>query len=106
VRAINDSKGEADEPVTADVKRLIRLPNTLHGKTGLRVVVVPVDELARFDPLRDAVAFGEEPVDVVVSKPERVRLGDEEREVAPGRQRLPMRFALFLLLRRKALLPW
>ncbi|MCK5251790.1 MAG: DNA primase catalytic subunit PriS, partial [Thermoplasmata archaeon] len=30
--------GEADEPVTADTKRLIRLPTSLHGKTGFRVV--------------------------------------------------------------------
>lgn len=50
-------KGETDEPVTADVKRLIRLPGSLHGKTGLQVVTLARDTLDDFDPFRDAVAF-------------------------------------------------
>ena len=36
----NKAKGETDEPVTADVKRLIRLPGSLHGKSGLKVVTL------------------------------------------------------------------
>jgi len=35
------SAGETDEPVTCDIKRLIRLPGSLHGKTGLKVVEIP-----------------------------------------------------------------
>lgn len=106
VRAVNDSKGEADEPVTADVKRLIRLPGTLHGKTGLRVTVIETDQLAGFDPLRDAVGFGEEPVEVVVSKPERLEAWPETHDLAAGPQTLPLRAAMFHVLRRKALVPW
>jgi DNA primase small subunit len=104
VQAINDEKGEADEPVTADIKRLIRLPASIHGKTGLRVVPIAIDRLAGFDPLADALAFGTEPVDVVVSKPERVRMGAETFVPAAGPQTLPKRVALFLVLRRRALL--
>ncbi|MHB8585602.1 MAG: DNA primase small subunit domain-containing protein [Thermoplasmatota archaeon] len=106
VQGINEDKGEADEPVTADIKRLIRLPESLHGKTGLRVVRVANDKLATFDPLREAIAFGARPVDVVVSKPERFRVGDESFDVKPGLQTLPLPVALFLILRRKALRPW
>ena len=32
--------GEVDEPVTADIKRLIRLPGSVHGKSGLRVTPI------------------------------------------------------------------
>ncbi|MDP2767766.1 MAG: DNA primase catalytic subunit PriS, partial [Candidatus Methanoperedens sp.] len=31
-------EGKTDEPVTADVKRLIRMPSSLHGGSGMRVV--------------------------------------------------------------------
>jgi DNA primase small subunit len=46
-----------DTVVTIDIHRLIRLPYTLHRKTGFKVVVIPVEELAAFDPFADAVAF-------------------------------------------------
>jgi DNA primase small subunit len=105
VQGVNEEKGESDEPVTADIKRLIRLPGSLHGKTGLRVTPVAVDALKDFDPLRDAVAFDERPARVVVSKPEKVTLGGVEYDCAPGPQELPLRYALFLTLRRRALAP-
>lgn len=46
---------EVDKPVTPDIKRLIRLPGSLHGKTGLRVTPITRDELTRYDPLQSAV---------------------------------------------------
>ena len=39
--------GEADEVVTIDVRRQIRWPTSLHGKSGLRVTEFP---LSRLDP--------------------------------------------------------
>lgn len=102
-KALAVKMGEADEPVTTDVKRLIRLPGSVHGKTGLRVLPVALERLEAFDPLREALAFGAEPVELDVSKPERVRLGEREWDVQPGRQELPEHVALFLCLRRKAL---
>jgi DNA primase small subunit len=36
-----------DEVVTMDVHRLIRMPNSLHGKTGLRVTKLSPSELER-----------------------------------------------------------
>lgn len=96
--------GETDEPVTADIKRLIRMPGSLHGKTGLRVTPIGVDRLADFDPLAEAVALGDAPVKVVVSKPEAVRLGGETITPKPGLNELPLRHAAFLVLRRRALL--
>ena len=99
------AEGETDEPVTADIKRLIRLPGSLHGKTGLRVTPMTIDEFARFDPLRDAVALGDEPVRIVVSKPTPIALRGERRTVEPGEQELPLHQAIFVVLRRAALRP-
>ena len=99
------AEGETDEPVTADIKRLIRLPGSLHGKTGLRVTPVAIDDFARFDPLRDAVALGDEPVRIVVSKPTEVPLRGERVTVQPGEQELPLYQAAFVVLRRAALRP-
>ena len=55
--------GEADEVVTIDVRRQIRWPTSLHGKSGMRVTEFPLDRLDpdksnRFDPLYEAVALG------------------------------------------------
>ncbi|MBD6956146.1 MAG: DNA primase catalytic subunit PriS, partial [Thermoplasmatales archaeon] len=50
-----DLAGKTDEPVTTDIHRLIRLPGSLHGKTGLIVKPLKIDELEKFDPLDDAV---------------------------------------------------
>lgn len=50
--------GETDEPVTSDIKRLIRLPGSIHGKTGFMVMSLTLDRLAEFDPLVDTVWDG------------------------------------------------
>uniref|UniRef100_A0A7C3RA74 DNA primase small subunit PriS n=1 Tax=Archaeoglobus fulgidus TaxID=2234 RepID=A0A7C3RA74_ARCFL len=86
-----------DAPVTADVKRLIRLPGSLHGKTGLRVT--EVEDIDSFDPLQDAIAFSEEEVTVRITKKIRLRIGDFEGRVYPGRVKLPEYAAVFLICR-------
>jgi DNA primase small subunit len=55
---------EIDTVVTTDIHRLIRLPETLNGKTGLRAMAV--SDLDTFDPFADPIAFeGEETVRVI-----------------------------------------
>lgn len=49
-----------DAQVTLDTARLIRLPGSLHGDTGL--VASPIRNPERFDPLVDAVAFSQKEV--------------------------------------------
>ncbi len=92
-----------DPPVTADVKRLIRLPNSLHGKTGLKVTPISLDELEDFDPLRDAVVFGDEEVKVRILKRVRVKLKGEEFRLTPGKSKVPEYLAVFLICRGVAL---
>ncbi|MCU0861205.1 MAG: DNA primase small subunit PriS [Methanomassiliicoccales archaeon] len=98
--------GQVDEPVTSDIKRLIRMPSSLHGKTGLRVVKMTRDELDSFDPLRDAIpsTLGDGPVRLMMAKRVDVRL-QGERYCLEGEVEVPERAALFLLCRREATLP-
>ena len=54
--------GEADEVVTIDVRRQIRWPTSLHGKSGLRVTEFPLarldpDKSTAFDPLSETIAL-------------------------------------------------
>lgn len=62
-------KGKAivDERITADPFRIMRIPNTIHGKTGL--VARPIKEIETFDPKRDARAFVIETYDKLFKLP-------------------------------------
>jgi len=66
-----------DTVVTTDIHRLIRLTNTLHGKTGLKKIEAPITSIEHFDPLESAVAFKEGTVTVHVSSAPQFRLGEE-----------------------------
>ena len=96
--------GETDEPVTTDVKRLIRMPTSLHGKTGFRVVPLEIDELKSFDPFSNALAFGSEPVKIkiIAKEPVKFRLGTKHFNMKPGVFEVPEFAAVFLLCQRKA----
>jgi len=95
--------GQVDEPVTSDIKRLIRLPFSLHGKTGLRVIKMSREQLDDFDPLRDAVpeTLGDAPIKLIMSKKVDIRLRGE-RFSLEGEVEVPEFAALFLLCRREA----
>ncbi|MEM2925203.1 MAG: DNA primase catalytic subunit PriS [Methanocellales archaeon] len=88
-----------DEPVTADIHRLIRAPGSLHGGTGLRVIPVKLNELESFDPLQDAVVFGEEKVKVNARKAMELNLKGETFKIVEGMNLLPEFAAIFLMCR-------
>ncbi|MGD0587857.1 MAG: DNA primase small subunit PriS [Thermoplasmata archaeon] len=98
-------QGETDAPVTTDIHRLIRLPNSLHGGTGFRVVPLARDEIAGFDPFRDALLSGLEESRTAVTYLVEARYpfpGGELHAVPAGTDELPTPEALFLLLRGEA----
>lgn len=66
-----------DTVVTTDIHRLIRIPQTLHGKTGLKVVSIASSSLEKFDPLKDAIAFPKGSLEVYIDESYEFRLGDE-----------------------------
>lgn len=100
--AVSLSAGETDEPVTCDVKRLIRLPESLHGKTGFKVVKISIDELKDFDPLRDAVVLPEETVHITLQKKTTVDMMNQRFTLDEGEQEVPTYLAVFLLGRKEA----
>ena len=65
-----------DTVVTTDIHRLIRMNDTLHGKSGLLKVEFPLNHLVQFDPFMEAVAFKEGTAKVIVSSAPQFRLGE------------------------------
>jgi len=97
-------KGETDEPVTSDVRRLIRLPSSLHGKTGFEVVPMTRERLDGFDPFTDAVprAFGEEEVGISLEAPVKVTLRGIGFDLDAGSMNVPSYVAVHLICRNLA----
>ena len=85
--------GETDEVVTIDVRRQIRWPTSLHGKTGMRVTEFPLQRLDNdssnpFDALSEAFVFGSDKsvtVEIVVDDAI-LRFGNESYDVSNGDQ--------------------
>lgn len=57
LKAVGRRSSQIDSVVTTDVHRLIRLPGTLNGHTGLLAMKIEKEQLDEYDPFRDSVAF-------------------------------------------------
>ena len=99
---IRDVGARADEPVTTDIKRLIRAPGSLHGGSGMRVVPLEICDLADFDPLVDAVVFGEREVRIDVKANITTSLLGNTYTLKTGTVSVPEALAVFLCCRNMA----
>lgn len=95
---------EIDEPVTTDIHRLIRLPHSLHGKTGLVVRPIGLEDFKSFDPLRDAIAepFGDSTVKVDVQRDLKISFQGQDHHVGEGEAEIPRALAVFMVAGRFA----
>ena len=101
------SAGETDEVVTIDVRRQIRWPTSLHGKSGMRVSEFPLSRLdpdggASYNPLHEAFVLGmDEAHDVEWVVDDAVaQFGDRRMESTQGeRFRIHESGATFLVLK-------
>ena len=100
--AVSISAGETDEPVTCDVKRLIRLPGSLHGKTGLKVEKISLEDLDDFNPLNDTIVFSDKSVKIDLAYPFEIKMKDENFNLKPGGHEVPTYLAVILIGRRIA----
>jgi DNA primase small subunit len=96
-----------DEPVTADVKRLIRMPSSLHGGSGMRVVPITLSGLEKFEPLNDAVVFSEKEIKVEIIPPlkpqnSKVEMKGKSFTVTEGINPLPEYAAIYFMCRGAA----
>lgn len=93
----------ADAGVTQDISKLIRVPNSLHGETGL--IAKAVEDLDKFNPLGDALLplKGVATVKFLEHVP---ALEFANQTLGPFKAQekkdLPRTFALFLLLKNSA----
>ena len=92
--------GETDEPVTSDIKRLIRMPSSLHGKTGFKVVSLNIEDLNYFEPLNDAIVFPETHVKVEITKNIKIKMKNEKFDLDKGIIDIPEYLAVFLICRK------
>ena len=102
LKAVSNRSARIDTVVTTDVHRLIRLPGTLNGHTGLLVVRVPGEDIDDFDPFTKSIAFQGQMKVQVKNAPE-FRLG--EKGFGPFRDEiveLPAAAAMLLLCKRRA----
>ncbi|KAF1078919.1 DNA primase catalytic subunit PriS [Methanogenium sp. MK-MG] len=100
-RLILSKAALTDEPVTTDIKRLIRAPCSLHGGSGFRVTeLASVADLERFDPLVDAVVdFGTDEVSVECLFSLTMPMKGQVYTIEKGVNRLPDEMAVFLCCR-------
>ncbi|MCZ7373042.1 MAG: DNA primase catalytic subunit PriS, partial [Candidatus Methanoperedens sp.] len=100
-------EGETDEPVTADIKRLIRMPSSLHGGSGMKVVPLTLDDFEKFQPLSDAIVFSEKEIQVEVIPPLKpqnslVEMKGQSFRIKEGMNTLPEYAAIYLMCRGAA----
>ncbi|MGD2201242.1 MAG: DNA primase small subunit PriS [Candidatus Bathyarchaeota archaeon] len=101
--AVKEQASEIDTVVTTDLRRLIRLPNTLHGKTGWLSQDVTIDDLADYNPLKEAIAFREGTEKLYIRRaPEIVIEGENYGPYEDETRELPLAVAMFLLCRKAA----
>lgn len=113
--AVREQRAPIDEPVTTDTNRLIRLPGSLHGGSGLAVRRIDREALDEFRPLRDAVpeTFRGQQIRVDVTdldglppydSPDigEVDLDGDSFTIGPGPQSLPEHLGVFLMVRERA----
>ena len=95
---------EIDEPVTTDIHRLIRLPGSLHGKTGLAVTAVSIEELRNYDPLKECRVriWRDSTVNISLEDDYNIKYGGEMLSIKKGESEVPLDLGVFLLAQRRA----
>jgi DNA primase small subunit len=101
---VAEENAPIDEPVSTDTNRLIRLPGSLHGGSGLAVRPIPRDEVEAFDPLVDAVpeTFCGHNIAIEVTDGGTVELGGDSFTLPEGEHSVPEYLGVFLMTRGRA----
>ena len=93
-----------DRNVTNDTGHLIRLPDSIHGDTGLVGNSIPsLAALQGFDPMKDSIAFTGKTLKVKIGKAPKFAMNGEEYGPYEDKSvELPSYAALYLILKRVA----
>jgi len=101
---VAEENAPIDEPVSTDTNRLIRLPGSLHGGSGLAVRPIPREEVDAFDPLVDAVpeTFRGHDIAIEMTDGGTVELGGDSFTLPEGEHTVPEYLGVFLMARGRA----
>jgi DNA primase small subunit len=92
-----------DTVVTTDIHRLIRMPETLNGKTGFRAAYVELRRLEEFDPFTEPVVFDGTQRVFVKESPEMRIKGQSFGPFVDEKVELPLGAAVLLVAKGVAL---
>ena len=103
-RVVEEHAAPIDEPVTTDTHRLIRLPGSLHGGSGLVVTPIDREALDDFEPLVDAVPerFTSQQISIEIETDQEVALGGDTIKLDAGVHSVPEHVGVFLMTRGDA----
>ena len=103
-RVVAAENAQIDEPVSTDTNRLIRLPGSLHGGSGLAVRRIPREDVEPFDPLTDAVpeTFRSHDITVEVTEGGEVDLDGDSFTLEETVCSVPEYLGVFLMTRGRA----
>lgn len=59
---------DIDRQTSIDMHKIIRVPDTIHGGTGLLAKTIEREKLKNFDPFTDALIFGDADIKVFINK--------------------------------------
>jgi len=100
-----EQSGFVDEGVTFDTSKLIRMPDSLHGETGLLAQRIDIKRLDKYDWTKEPIVFSDSPVKVYVKKANSFLLNGtsfgpyEDKTIEP-----PEYAAIYLLCKKVAVL--
>lgn len=66
--AVDKQLSPIDRQTSIDLHKIIRVPNTLHGDTGLLAKTIELENLEEFDPFVDSIVFDNTPQRVFIKK--------------------------------------
>lgn len=100
---VNELGLKIDRQTSVDISKIVRVPDTLHGGTGLVAKSFPLEKLKQFEPLNDTIAFSNKMVKVKIEKAPKLLLGNKRWGPYNNEEReLPEYVAIYLLVRGSA----
>jgi len=95
---------QTDVNVTLDTSKLIRLPDSIHGGSGLAARSVGLERIGEFDPMADAVAFNDGEVEIIALEaiPPIAMAGGKIGPIAQGERKTLCQAGAVYLLCKKA----
>lgn len=90
-----------DKNVTNDTHHLLRIPNTIHGDTGLVGKTVPISALSDFEPMTDGIVFKDGTIKVRIEAcPQFTMNGELFGPFEKAKAELPIYAGLYIILKR------